>query len=180
MTSEYDDDDADHYLFSFLFSDGGKKTLAKMVDLDPEAQVFTEIWGWRIRIGNLFSADYTPVPCQYLWNKMTIKRGDFSLGSAYQSVLSNITWIDSGEGSPFIQQIQDAMKNGNIDNERLSIRFNVDVFKDDSRKGTFTIGRLAGKLSEFTHCPKSFPLLPYHRHRLFAHGHFFYFSFPHY
>lgn len=73
------------------FLDGGNKTFAKLVDLDPEAQLFSEIWGWRIRVGNLFSADYTPVPFQYIWKKMvTRRRGDSTLGAAYQSVLSNI------------------------------------------------------------------------------------------
>ncbi len=131
-------------------SDGGNKTSAKMVDLDTEAQLFSEIWGWRIRIGNLFSADYTPVPFQYIWTKMITKRGgDSTFGASYQSVLSNIRWIDNGKDSPFIKQLQVAMNNDNIDSERLSIRFNVDMYQTDSKKSTFTMGRVTGTLLQF-------------------------------
>lgn len=129
------------------FLDGGNKTFAKLVDLDPEAQLFSEIWGWRIRVGNLFSADYTPVPFQYIWKKMvTRRRGDSTLGAAYQSVLSKIRWIDTSNDSPFIRQIQTSMNNDNIDGERLSIRFNVDMYQRDYRKDNFTIGRVTGKI----------------------------------
>ncbi|KAL9985892.1 hypothetical protein ACROYT_G008344 [Oculina patagonica] len=127
--------------------DGGKKSSAKMVDLDTEAQLFSEIWGWRICIGNLFSADYTPVPFQYIWTKMITNRGgDSTYGAAYQSVLSNIRWIDNVKDSPFIKQLQVAMNNDNIDSERLSIRFNVDMFETDSKKSTFTMGRVTGTI----------------------------------
>lgn len=129
------------------FLDGGNKTFAKLVDLDPEAQLFSEIWGWRIRVGSLFSADYTPVPFQYIWKKMVNRRrGDSTLGAAYQSVLSNIRWIDTSNDSPFIRQIQTSMNNDNIDGERLSIRFNVDMYQGDYRKDNFTIGRVTGKI----------------------------------
>ncbi|KAL9985862.1 hypothetical protein ACROYT_G008311 [Oculina patagonica] len=127
--------------------DGGNKASAKMVDLDSEAQLFSEIWGWRIRIENLFSADYAPVPLQYLWKKMiTTRGGAFTLGSAYQSVLSNITWLNHGMDSPFFKQLQGAMKNDKIDSERLSIRFNVDMYQKESNESTFTMGRLTGTI----------------------------------
>lgn len=131
-----------------LFLEGGNATTAKIVDLDAEAQLFSEIWGWRIRIGNIFSADYTPVPLQYIWTKMITNQfgGDFTFGAAFQSVLSNITWMDSGNDSPFVKQLQVAMKNDNIDSERLSIRFNVDMFVNNSTESTFTTGRVTGTL----------------------------------
>lgn len=116
-----------------------------MVDLDTEAQTFSEIWGWRIRIGNLFSADYMPVPFQYMWKKMVTNRGgDSTLGAAYQSVLSNIRWIDNGNGSPFIKQLQKAMTNFNITSDKLSIRFNVDMYQGNYEKNNFTTGRITG------------------------------------
>ena len=131
---------------SFLFLEGGNMTAAKMVDLDTQAQLFSEIWGWRIRIGNLFSADFTPVPFKYIWDKMITTEGyEYSpYGAVYQSVLSNIRWIDNGKDSPFIKQLQTAMNNDNIDSERLSIRFNVDMYTTDPKKSTFTMGRVTG------------------------------------
>ena len=130
-------------------SDGGDKTSAKLVDLDTEAQLYyCEMWGWRIRIGDLFSADYTPIPPQYLWKKKITKEGEktnsTAFGVAYQSVLSNITWIDNGNGSPFIQKLQRAMNHVNISGKDLSIRFNLDMYESYSRKNTFTTGRITG------------------------------------
>ena len=130
-------------------SDGGNKTSAKLVDLDTEAQLYyCEMWGWRIRIGDLFSADYTPIPPQYLWKKKITKEGEktnsTAFGVAYQSVLSNITWIDNANGSPFIQKLQRAMNQVNISGKDLSIRFNLDMYESYSRKNTFTTGRITG------------------------------------
>ena len=119
-----------------------------MVDLDTEAQTFSEIWGWRIRVGNLFSADYTPVPFQYMWGKMITNRGgESTLGAAYQSVLSNVRWIDNGNGSPFIKQLQEAMRtNYNITSDKLSIRYNVDMYQANYKKNNFTTGRITGRV----------------------------------
>ena len=146
-----------------LCLDGGTRASAKIVDLDSEAQLFSEMWGWTIRIENLFSADYAPVPIQYLWKKMNTKRGgSFTLGSAYQSVLSNIKWINHGMDSPFFKQLQDAMKNDNIDSKKLSIRLNVDMYEKNSSESTFTIGRITGRAFVFP----LFPLFPsVHRHQ---------------
>ena len=106
------------------------------------------MWGWRIRIGDLFSADYTPIPPQYLWKKKITKEGEetnsTTFGVAYQSVLSNITWIDKGNSSPFIQKLQRAMNQVNISGKDLSIRFNLDMYETYSRKNTFTTGRITG------------------------------------
>lgn len=76
---------------------------------------------------------------------ITMQGGDPTFGAAYQSVLSNITWIDNGNVSPFIKQLQGAMNNDNIDSERLSIRFNVDMYQADSKESTFTMGRVTGR-----------------------------------
>ena len=134
--------------FFFLIPDGGNKSLAKLVDLDSEAQLFSEIWGWRFRIGDYFSADYTPVPFQYIWSKMNFSGGDSTYGAAYQSVLSNIRWIENKNGldSPFVAKIREAMKNDNIDASKLSIRFNVDLYQTDNAKNNFTMGRITGTL----------------------------------
>ncbi len=134
----------------YLFLEGGHKTSAKMVDLDTQAQLFSEIWGWRIRIGNLFSADFTPVPFQYMWTKMITNRGGIpSFGASYQSVLSNIRWLDNEKESPFIKQLQVAMNNDNIDSERLSIRLNLDMFENNPNESKFLMGRVTGTLTVF-------------------------------
>ena len=121
------------------------------MDLDTEARLFSEIWGWRIRIGDFFSADFTPVPFQYMWKKMVNDpRGSHTYGGAYQSVLSNIRWIKDEKGdSQFVTKLRKAMENENIDTNRLSIRLNMDMYQNDSSKDTFTTGRITGSLIFF-------------------------------
>ena len=111
--------------------------------------MFSEIWGWRIRVGNLFSADYTPVPFQYMWRKVaeTPLFDGSPFGEAYQSVLTNIRWIDNNATSRFIQQLRKAMDNENITNDALSIRLNVDIYQKNFEKDNFTTGRVTGKMS---------------------------------
>ena len=114
-----------------------------MVCLDVSAQFFSEIYGWRIQIGNLFSAEFTPVPYQYQWSNVN---GISALsGGVYQSVLSNIRWIDTEKNSPFIKQLQDAMKKDNIDSEKLSIRFNMGMYeKNKFTSANFSMGCISG------------------------------------
>jgi len=82
-----------------------------------------------------------------MWKKMIKNRGgDSTLGAAYQSVLSNIRWIDNGNGSPFIKQLQKAMTNFNITSDKLSIRFNVDMYQANYEKNNFTTGRITGRV----------------------------------
>ena len=132
-----------YLLFSCVFvQDGNNKTMAKIVDLDTQAQLFSEIWGWRLQIGDFFSADYSPVPFQYAWSKRTCGGGNASIGTVYQSVLTNIQWIEYSSRSPFIKQLQDTMKNDNIESDKLSIRFNVDLYGYSKPKIT---GRIVGK-----------------------------------
>lgn len=131
-------------VFCVFVQDGNNKTVAKIVDLDAQAQRFSEIWGWRLQIGDFFSADYTPVPFQYAWSKLTCGGGNASIGTVYQSVLSNIQWMDNSNRSPFIKQLQDTMKNDNIESDKLSIRFNIDLYGLLTAEPKIT-GRIVGK-----------------------------------
>ena len=134
-------------MLPFYFSDGGNKSAAKLTDLDPEARLFSEIWGWRLRLGDFFSADYSPVPFQYVWKKMVKDpRGSYTFGAAYQSVLSNIRWIQNNSDSSFVTKLQKAMENKNIDSSRLSIRLTMDMYQNDSTKNSFTTGRITGTI----------------------------------
>lgn len=134
-------------MLPFYFSDGGNKSAAKLTDLDPEARLFSEIWGWRLRFGDFFSADYSPVPFQYMWKKMVRDpRLSHTYGGAYQSVLSNIRWIQNNSDSTFLTKLQKAMENKNIDSSRLSIRLTMDMYQNDSTKNSFTTGRITGTI----------------------------------
>src|SRR5262249_10641791 len=73
---------------------------ARLVDLDPQQQVASQIWGMQMRLaggaGSAFSGVFTTVAFCDLWQ--TRARGadqtDFPLGAFYQSVLTPVTWGD--------------------------------------------------------------------------------------
>ncbi|KAK3740673.1 hypothetical protein QZH41_019042, partial [Actinostola sp. cb2023] len=135
---------------------GGNKTSAKLVDLDTQAQMFSEVWGWRIHINNYLSADFTPVPVQYTWKKMTkVRGGVHSLGAVHQSVLSNIHWLDNNETSRFFNELQSMMGNSAVSSQKLSIRYNMDMYEGHRTKSNFTYGRIVDfKNSQLRHLRK--------------------------
>lgn len=121
---------------------GGTRVPAKLVDLDPQAHKFSEVWGWRILVGEYFSADYVPAPFQYRWVKSTNgSDGDTEQGAAGQSLLTNIKWNDTAEeipNSPILQKMRKAT--------RLSIRFNMDAFNEVPHNPYFGWGRITGTI----------------------------------
>ena len=117
------------------------------MDIDTDAQIFSEIWGWRIRVGDWFSAEWSPVPFKYIWKKRMSKtlHGMPVLGAVYQSVLSNITWLSTKPKSKFQQEVQSIMTNDKINGQALSIRLSLDMFDPFGDTANFTIGRLKGE-----------------------------------
>lgn len=134
---------------TLLFADDGNQTSAKMVDLDTQAQSFAEIWGWRIRVGDWFSGDFTAFPFQQIWSKMPAASGDLSFGAVYTSVLTNISWIN--KDNAFVKEIQDQKA------ERLSIHLNIDSFSKDRTSPNYTWGRVTGTIGiSGSNAPPSF------------------------
>ena len=111
------------------------------MDLDPQEQLVSEIWGWKIRVGNYFSGYFNPVPFKYLWPKMYGGRG---VGAVYQSELLDVEWNQSPSSSDFFKQLKEAMENDNINSHKLSMRFNVDMYVGHSEQSNFTTGRISG------------------------------------
>lgn len=122
--------------------------MAKLVDLDTNCQVFSEIWGWRIHLGNFFSGSFTPVPFQYLWPKLvsapkTVSNTLYPLGSAWQSELTDVRWMD--DTSRLVNEWRRLMESNDIESDKLSIRFNLDLMENDPNKGNFMHGRITGE-----------------------------------
>ena len=129
-----------------IVADSDSQAPAKLVDLDPEQQLVSEIWGLQVRIadadGNtLLCADYDPAAFIDIWDRATVSSaGDADAGAAYQSVLSNLRWSDVS-GSPFLSALKAAAANG-----LLSIKFNVDSFNLDFTSPDFMTGRIVGTI----------------------------------
>lgn len=130
---------------SCLVADSDRAAPAKLVDLDPQQQLVSEVWGLEIRIcdaggATLLRGTYEPAGFMDIWNRAESGAGDIPGGAMYQSVLTQLEWGDV-EQSPLLDELRAAAVDG-----LLSVKFNVDSYNPDFRKPDFTLGRIAGTI----------------------------------
>ena len=127
---------------------GSSGASAKLVDLDPDQQGRTRLYGFNIQIAAAGSTGSSLVQGHFvdtatlinLWfGRVPARRGDSAAGGAWQSVLENLKWGDISV-SPFLQQVQKASPSG------LSIRLSVYGFDADSTSPTFRYGKIVGTI----------------------------------
>jgi hypothetical protein len=130
-----------------IVADSDGQVPAKLVDLDPEQQLVSEIWGLVVRIADgqgrtLMEGQFEPAAFMDIWDRATgqTQAGDADAGSYYQSVLTGLRWGDVS-GSPFLQALQAAASDG-----LLSIKFNVDIFNLSYTSPDFMCGRIVGTI----------------------------------
>ena len=122
---------------------------AKLVDLDPQQQLVSMVWGLTVRIvdsdGNdLMTGDFVPAAFTNLWGRaVNSAGGDMNMGACWQSVLENVVWGDVS-GSPTLQALKDKTT-GN----KLSIKFNVDGYNMVYSNADFTCGRMVGTIGPY-------------------------------
>jgi hypothetical protein len=122
---------------------------AKLVDLDPEQQMVSEIWGLQIRLGdfgqpNSFQSEFEAAPFSDIWVRYPAGKPDAFFSAVYQSVLTGIEWGPKIT-SRFLQELAE---NGNYP-ATLSIKFTVDGYDDDHTSPTFTWGRMVGAIGPY-------------------------------
>lgn len=129
----------------------------KLVDLDPQQQMVSEIWGMQIRLVDaagkaLLESDFQPAAFINLWfRQQTGVRRDQQLAAVYQSVLENVHWGDTS-GWPLLQALQAATQDG-----LLSINCNVYGYGRDNTIPRYTMGHIVGTIGPyFTGEPKHF------------------------
>jgi hypothetical protein len=119
-------------------------TEAKIVDLDSEHQMTSQIWGFGITLGDQsrgFSGNFAVASFLDLFGRAVGGDGsDFTLGAAFQSVLDPVHWTGAG-GSRFLQELS-----ASGIPSRLSIKFNVDGFNGNAASSDFTFGRIVGAI----------------------------------
>jgi hypothetical protein len=125
--------------------DSDRSAPAKIVDLDPEQQTVSEIWGLQVRISladgtDVLRARYQTAAFTDIWSRSTSGGGDMGAGAMYQSVLTDLQWGDIS-ASPFLKALKQ-MSDGGL----LSIKFNVDGYNQDSKSADFTRGRIVGTI----------------------------------
>ena len=119
---------------------------AKIVDLDPQQQVVSQLWGLQLQCAAtggaaIFSGKFEAAAFSDLWNRVSHDTGgDFTLAAYWQSLLTDIVWGNLG-GSTVLEQIKQASLAST-----LSIKFNLDGFDMNPNSPTFTTGRIVGAI----------------------------------
>ncbi len=138
-------------VLQYIVADSDTKVCAKLVDLDSEQQLVSEIWGLQVRIadseGNtLLRGDFEPAAFADIWDRATGSgsAGDIGAGAMYQSVLTNLQW-GNVSASPFLTALQHAAGDG-----LLSIKFNVDGMNLNFKSPDFMCGRIVGTIGPAT------------------------------
>jgi hypothetical protein len=127
-----------------LIADSDRSVSAKLVDLDPEQQMVSEVWGMEIRIctengTTLLRSHYKTAAFIDIWSRAPVQ-GDSAFGATYQSTLHDLEW-GGIESSPFLQALRDS----SVESGKLSIKFNVDGYNMNPGPD-FTLGRIVGTI----------------------------------
>jgi hypothetical protein len=128
-----------------------QRVSGKLVDLDPQQQLVSEIWGMALRLtddGNpaYFNGQYAVAAFNNAWirQKENSAPNDQKIGAAYQSVLENVVWSDVNV-SPLLQALREASADG-----LLSVQFNVYGYGRDPAIPRYTLGRITGTIGPGT------------------------------
>jgi hypothetical protein len=138
-------------VLSAIVADADSAVPAKMVDLDPEQQLVSQIWGLQVRIATadgdtLMAGTFTPTAFIDIWDRATGSgAGDIGAGAAYQSVLTDLQWGDVSS-SPFLTALQQASGATGL----LSIKFNVDGLNMTFQSPNFMCGRVVGTIGPYS------------------------------
>jgi len=128
------------------------KVEGKLVDLDPEQQMVSEIWGFQVVLGSNgyglgFRSDFEVAPFADIWTRYPQGQPDSFFGAFYQSVLNVLEWSNQAKSRFMAELAQTLPPNGQ---GMLSIKFNVDGYNDNSATPTFTFGRVVGSIGPYS------------------------------
>lgn len=138
-------DDADPILATTV---GGSsdRVSAKIVDLDPQWQLSSELWGLRVELvaggERLLAGDFEPAGFRDVWFPFRPDRPQ-TRAARYQSVLRNIEWAAPGV-SRFVDRLRGASSGG-----MLSIRLTTFAYDTARRSARFTIGSVLGAIGPY-------------------------------
>jgi hypothetical protein len=116
---------------------------AKLVDLDTEQQMVSQIWGLQIKVASsgsdFFMGDFQVVCFNDIFVRVIGGKPDSMFSAYFQSVLDCVKWSDE-LSSPLLQKLQA------VSPDNLSIKFVVDGYNDNSASLNFNQGRIVGTI----------------------------------
>ncbi|WP_281322590.1 hypothetical protein [Flavobacterium aestivum] len=139
--------------------DTDSRTAAKIVDLDTQQQMVSELWGLIVRIvsndGNtLLKGDYEVAAFSNIWFTRSIdKTHDAAAGATYQSIIKNLNWNFGVSNSRYLNELK------SVSSDQLSIQFTLDRYNGNNTSPQFTFGRIVGSIGPSSNKePKHFVL----------------------
>jgi hypothetical protein len=143
-----------------LFIGGSNNRVGgKMVDLDPQFQMASGIWGLTIRLTdgqqNFLVGQFEPASFRdIMFGRRQQAGGSAGASAAFQSVLTNLQWGEDLRGSPCLEALKAASANG-----KLSIRLTTFGYSTDKKAERFTLGTVIGAIGPYDeNQPRSFVL----------------------
>ena len=137
----------DDPVVGLIVSGSADRVAAKLVDLDPQQQMVSQIWGLAIRLADergeaAFWGDFEAAPFCDLWQRQQKSKQflDQHLAAAYQSVLRGVGWGRYAE-SPCLAALEARSASG-----LLSVRFNVFGYDRTPGAPDFGTGVLVGTI----------------------------------
>jgi hypothetical protein len=142
-------DSSEDPIIGRLVENADRRAPGKLVDLDPQQQMVSEIWGMQVRLldaarNELLRGEFKPGPFCNLWKRQqTGLPRDQQLAANYQSVLEDAVWAEKLD-SPLLCALRDASDDGT-----LSIAFNVYGYGRDASIPRYTMGHVAGTIGPY-------------------------------
>jgi hypothetical protein len=121
----------------------------KLVDLDPQQQLVSEIWGLQVRLvaerhPQVLVGEYLPTAFINLWKRQRVGLPtDQTLAAVYQSILHGVQWHDLA-GSRVLEMLQRVSAEG-----QLSIQMNLYGYGRNPSIPRFTLGHVQGTLGPY-------------------------------
>ncbi|UTH75093.1 ferritin-like protein [Chromobacterium sp. IIBBL 290-4] len=131
-------------------TDADNRVAGKIVDLDPEQQMVSQLWGFSVTLGPAgspirFRGDFAVAPFADIW--CIVNHSGFSNSTAaayYQSVLENLNWFSTDAAQSGSRFLRELFQHAAGAPARLSIKFNIDGYDDEPDSAGFTFGRIVG------------------------------------
>ncbi|MBR1220021.1 hypothetical protein JQ557_18600 [Bradyrhizobium sp. U87765 SZCCT0131] len=126
------------------------RTSAKLVDIDPQWQLASQLWGLQVRLLDgaghaLVGGEYVPHPFRdLLFSRIAGSGGDGAASAYFQSVLTDLAWGEAGRSSRFIRELKETTQSG-----KISIRLMTYGFQDAYGQDGFTYGRVSGVIGPY-------------------------------
>lgn len=140
---------ADDIIIGCIVSSADDRAGGKMVDLDPQQQMVSQLWAVRLRISTaqgelLFQGDIKPVGFRDVQLRQTAgaRVNGQPMGGTWTSVLTNIEWGEKASSSPFLEKLRAVTQGG-----KLSINLNgFGYYYNHAPDGRYSLGRIIGSI----------------------------------